>query len=177
MRCFFQQSVWDCLSWWCWVPNPRLQRTASAAPPAPLSRKSLGRTRQFGRLLASVVLAISGCASRPNLQARIQQLVGPGATDCGHVGIGSDTAAANACAVAAFESRHAFWVRYDRAGIDSHLETVFLCSAAGNYFKLEYDSDIRGSASPATAKPRLTTESCAATVSLSPAGVRVFGCE
>jgi hypothetical protein len=142
---------------WPPTPNPRLQRTPAAAPPSPLSRKPFGVRK--GIALASATLAIA-CSARPNLEMRIQQLAGPQAVDCGHVAFGADRTRSGSCLLAAIEAGRPLWVRYDRQGIDSHIETVLVRTLGGPFVRLEYDSDIRGSGSTFWAKPKLSEYPC-----------------
>jgi len=161
-------GCWACASESPLAPNPRLQRT----PSAPLSRQPLGRRKG----LWSALVAASFACSRPNLEARIASLVGPDATDCGHVSVNGDRAASSSCLVKAFSSGRPFWVRYDRRGIDSHVETAFVRSREGRFLRLEYDSDARGGGS-LLPRPRLTEHPCTGHISEASDRLPEFVCE
>jgi hypothetical protein len=135
----------------------RVQRTRFASLRSPLTRKPLGGRRST---LALVLLAtISASCARPNLEVRLRELTGSGAVNCGHVSE-RRYMEANPCLVEAFSGKRPFFVRYDRAGIDSHVERAVVRTTDGRYLQVDFDSDVRGSGSWLFAKPRLAEQPC-----------------
>src|SRR3954471_1809662 len=132
-------------------PSIALQRTPAAPPPSPRSAKTSGRLRTLAA--GAAVLATTTCAG-PDVQARIQQLAGGRAKDCGHVAE-ANWKTVQPCILDSFTRRQAFYVRYDLKGIDSWCERVYVGTDDARCFELLYDSDVRGTGSWWFAKPRL----------------------
>jgi hypothetical protein len=78
------------------------------------------------------------------LEARIRQLAGPSAVDCGRVAPRLDPKQATDCALAANKAEKPFRVRYDMQGIDSFVAVAFVRLPDGTVQGLSYDSDPAG---------------------------------
>lgn len=111
-----------------------------------------------------VVLVALWRRAHIDLESHIRDLVGPQAVDCGYVPVGQDRARADSCALVQFRSLRPFWVRYEKGGVDSTIEWVFLRAQDGRLVWLSYDSDTSGSGSPFFAEPRVSERPCAAHV-------------
>lgn len=122
------------------------------------------------------IAAASLACSQPSLETKIGALVGPNAIDCGHVRVEGDRSRSAECLVNAFRAGRPFSVRYDRHGIDSHLETALVRSRDGRLLKLEYDSDVRGGSS-LRAKPSLSERPCVGRLSETAGQPPAFTCE
>lgn len=112
-----------------------------------------------------------------DLEGHIRGLVGPQAVDCGYVPAGQDKARADSCALLEFRSLRPFSVRYQRNGIDSQIEWVFLRAQDGRLLWLRYDSDTSGSGSRFFAVPRIWEQPCAAHVIDAAPGHQRVTCE
>ena len=78
-----------------------------------------------------------------SIDASARDLAGPGATDCGSVGIGEDPTAVDACVIGAFEKHAPFYAVYTQQGDDSQVMTAFV-SDGSSVWMLNYDSDPSG---------------------------------
>ena len=78
-----------------------------------------------------------------SIDASARNLAGPGATDCGSVGIGEDPTAVDACVIDAFQKGTAFYAVYEHQGTDSQVMTAFV-SDGSSVWTLNYDSDPSG---------------------------------
>ena len=89
---------------------------------------------------------IAGVPSSPSepepdvMQRQFSALAGPTAVDCGRVEIRQDPSTASGCALNEFQSKKAFFVRYDLQGIDSRVSAGLAGNSAGHVFGIEYDS-------------------------------------
>lgn len=80
-------------------------------------------------------------ASSGLLDKRIREISGPIATDCGHVRREDSPKSATKCALRAYKSHKAFYVRYDDKGIgDSEGARAIAGDATGKVYSLEFDS-------------------------------------
>jgi hypothetical protein len=93
------------------------------------------------------VLCAAGCTTGSELSGRVRTWTGPRAVACGTVAPGADPAAADSCALSAWERGVPFWVRYGGCGCDPASETVFLRAADGRLLTIrtEPDPDTRSS--------------------------------
>ena len=78
-----------------------------------------------------------------SIDASARDLAGPGATDCGSVGIGEDPAAVDACVISSFEKHAPFYAIYTQQGEDSQVMMAFV-SDGSSVWMLNYDSDPSG---------------------------------
>jgi hypothetical protein len=78
-----------------------------------------------------------------SIDASAQGLAGPGATDCGSVGIGADPTKVDACVISSFEKHTPFYAVYAQQGIDSQVAMAFVSDGA-SVWTLSYDSDPSG---------------------------------
>jgi hypothetical protein len=78
------------------------------------------------------------------VEAKLQELAGSGATDCGRLKTQEAAAVQTAsdCAMKAAESKHAFYVAYDLPG----LTTAVAGNAQGNMFSIQAQTGTEGSA-------------------------------
>ena len=74
------------------------------------------------------------------MQRELFALAGPMAVDCGRVKIRHDPLSATECVLNAFQSKEAFFVRYDLQGIDSQVAVGLAGDRAGRTFGIAYDS-------------------------------------
>ncbi len=74
------------------------------------------------------------------MQRELFALAGPTAVDCGRVEIRHDPSSASECVLNAFESKEAFFVRYDLPGMDSQVAVGLAGDRAGRAFGIAYDS-------------------------------------
>lgn len=80
-------------------------------------------------------------ASSGLLNQCVRELSGPFATDCGRVRREVSPKRATKCALRAYKSRKAFYVRYDDKGIgDSEGARAIAANSAGEVYSLEFDS-------------------------------------
>jgi hypothetical protein len=80
-------------------------------------------------------------ASSGLLDKRIREISGPVATDCGRVRREDSPKRATKCALRAYKSHKAFYVRYDDKGIgDSEGARAIGADSAGEVYSLEFDS-------------------------------------
>jgi hypothetical protein len=80
-------------------------------------------------------------ASSGLLDKRIRESSGPDATDCGRVRREDSPKRATKCALRAYKSHKAFYVRYDDKGIgDSEGARAIAGDSAGKVYSLEFDS-------------------------------------
>jgi hypothetical protein len=88
----------------------------------------------------------AGCASSRDcdLSSELHARAGEGATDCGYASVAEPTTAVDACIVAAFNERRAFFARYDRQGIDSKIVSGIAGDASGKVTFLLWDGDPSG---------------------------------
>ena len=77
------------------------------------------------------VLSTVGCATGTDVAVRVRTWTGPSAIACGYVAPGANAAAADSCALSAYERGVPFWVRYGGCGCDAASETVFLRAVDG----------------------------------------------
>jgi hypothetical protein len=87
------------------------------------------------------VLSAAGCATGTEVAGRIRTWTGPKAVACGTVAPGADAAAADACALSAYERGVPFWVRYGGCGCDAASETAFLRTADGRLLTIRYEPE------------------------------------
>jgi hypothetical protein len=71
-------------------------------------------------------------------------LGGPGARDCGVVGLGGSRTKVDECVVHAFGSGDPFHARFNVLGIDSSLSKGILRAMSGRIYFLRFDSDQGG---------------------------------
>ncbi len=80
-------------------------------------------------------------ASSELLDSHIRAIAGPGARDCGRVQRKDSPKRATACALRAYKSRKAFYVRYDAKGIsDSDVASAMAGDSSGKVYSLGFDS-------------------------------------
>lgn len=108
------------------------------------------------------------------MQRELFALAGPMAVDCGRVKIRHDPLSATECVLNAFQSKEAFFVRYDLQGVDSQVAVGLAGDRAGRTFGIAYDrmgwSD-EGLRRPALRKDRnLITTACPRPVRLRKTG-------
>ena len=85
-----------------------------------------------------------GCGSTCELDPRVRESAGQGATSCGRVPLGGDQAAAHRCAVEARRAGRAFWVQWQLQGIDSDAWNGLAFAANGTGYSYLWDDDRRG---------------------------------
>jgi hypothetical protein len=126
-------------------------------------------------LLPLAALALHACELAPCvLTTELTELAGEGATDCGTVTVGADSAAVDACVVAAFEAHEAFFAVYELQGIDSQVSTA-LASDGDTVWSLFRDSDPSGGSQTGA---EITRSDCASpTVEPGPDGHDVLTCD
>lgn len=95
-------------------------------------------------VIAWIVFDWQGDPNSDLLEKRSEKLAGPGAVECGRVGIRADPKAATACALAAQEAGKPFRIRYDLQGIDSAVAVAIVRTPSGKVDALNYDSDPSG---------------------------------
>jgi hypothetical protein len=101
-----------------------------------------------------------------DFQARIKQIVGPDATDCGQHRIVKVLGVATleelqrflACGLEAAGQKKPFWMSQQLQGIDSVVFSGVAGDATGTVYWLEYDSDPSGGSGAA---PRFSAQPCA----------------
>jgi hypothetical protein len=91
-----------------------------------------------------IAISASGCDHHCGLSAELATRAGSGAIACGHVALGADRTATDACVVAAFTGGKAFHASYDVQGTDSHVSTGVVSNAAGQVTFLLYDGNVGG---------------------------------
>jgi hypothetical protein len=90
-------------------------------------------------------LLVAGCSSDDcDLLAALRSRAGKGAVDCGHAAVGGPTTDVDACVLAAFHERRAFFARYEQQGTDSRVEAGIAADADHNVTFLLLDSDPSG---------------------------------
>lgn len=93
----------------------------------------------------TVALAlVLGCESRCELDPELRALAGPGATACGRVPLGADQSAAHRCAVESLRAGRAFWVQFQRQGIDSEVWAGLARAPDGTGYSYSWDGDPSG---------------------------------
>jgi hypothetical protein len=104
-------------------------------------------------------IASSGCGSSPacDLDALLRRRAGAGAVDCGHVAVGSPTAATDQCIADRSAAGTPFFARYDVQGIDSRAALGVVRDPQGGTSVLLWDSDPSGGAG---APARITESVC-----------------
>lgn len=93
-----------------------------------------------------------------SLREEAFELAGGGATDCGHVPVGTSVAAALGCALDAMETQRAFVVRMELRGTDSHVAQAWVGQRDGDVFRLLYDGDPGGGGGDG--RPRIERWTC-----------------
>jgi hypothetical protein len=77
-------------------------------------------------------------ASSELMDNRLRTIAGAGAENCGHVQKEESPKGATECALRAFKSRRAFYVRYDSAGFDSEVIQGIAGDAARNVYYVDF---------------------------------------
>jgi len=91
------------------------------------------------------ITAIGTACDEPcNLQDELRARAGAAAIDCGHVPLGGDRSATDACVIQAFMDERAFTARYALHGTDSSVALGVVGTAAGAVTLLLYDGDPGG---------------------------------
>lgn len=73
-------------------------------------------------------------------ESRFQKVAGPGAIDCGRVGIRKDRTPATACAMHAYKHHKPFYVIYNEQGIDAAVADGVAWNVKDLPYSVEYDS-------------------------------------
>jgi hypothetical protein len=102
------------------------------------------RKAEIATALAVLALMTGACARRSQLFARIAQLAGPSARDCGHVNVNEDPASAMRCAENAISKRTPFRVSVDGRTVDSAVTDALVGSSDGRLTWVRFDADTSG---------------------------------
>jgi hypothetical protein len=109
--------------------------------------------------LATVfLLLVPSCGRKCDLEEEVKRRSASGAIDCGHVELGADRSAVDACVVDAFRGMKAFYARYEARGTDSHVVHGVLGSVTGLVTLLVYDGDPGGGGGDG--RPVITANTC-----------------
>jgi hypothetical protein len=114
-----------------------------------MNRSDQWSTVSPGTLLAlagslAIAISASGCDRHCSLSSELATRAGTGAIACGHVPLGGDRTATDACVAASFRDGKAFQASYDVRGEDSHVSTGVVSNAAGQVTFLLYDGNVGG---------------------------------
>lgn len=98
----------------------------------------------FWTSMTVAVALLLGCESRCELDPELRELAGSGATSCGRVPLGGDQSAAHRCAVESLRAGRAFWVQWQRQGIDSEVWAGLARAPDGTGYSYFWDGDPSG---------------------------------
>jgi hypothetical protein len=113
------------------------------------------------RVHRAVIFLLGG-----DLLDRTMKRLVPDGIDCGRVRIGGDPGPATDCALAAFEEKRAFLIRYDLQGIDSDVAIGLVGTPDGSVKALLFDGDPHGQGGTSLSRQRVGEEACPAPVVL-----------
>jgi hypothetical protein len=88
-----------------------------------------------------------GCTTGPSFESYVAKLLdraGDNATDCGVARLSEPRSPVVECGQEALSSRAPFVAIFEVQGIDSHIFTGVAVNAAGEAFRLRWDSDVTG---------------------------------
>lgn len=74
------------------------------------------------------------------MTTELTKLAGPGATDCGRIGMSGDVQGASKCAMQANDAKKPFYVRYDLPMPDAQMAIATVRTADGKLISVQYDS-------------------------------------
>jgi hypothetical protein len=114
----------------------------------------------FVLTLVMACWAGAGTSSSDAMEQGSRKLAGPGAINCGRVGVNEDPKTATDCALAAFHAGKPFRVRYDLQGIDSDVAAGLSRAKSGKLYGMFFDGDPMGGGGVSKNRQRFITTLC-----------------